>query len=73
MLWEAVLKHLGKINQGIAGLVLGVALVWAVYSFIEGRMTEGLLTLVAALVMVAFFGAVGVLVQIRDLLAEGRD
>ncbi len=28
MLWEAVLKHLGKINQVMAGLVLGVALVW---------------------------------------------
>ncbi|MCY3734876.1 MAG: hypothetical protein OXG13_00660 [Gemmatimonadaceae bacterium] len=73
MLWEAVVKHLGKINQGIAGLVLGVALVWAVHSLIEGRLTEGLLALVGALVLVVFFGAVGVLVQIRDLLAEGRD
>ena len=73
MLWEAVLKHLGKINQGIAGLVLGVAVARAVYSFIEGRVTEGLLTLVGALVLVAFFGMVGLLVQIRDLLAEGRD
>ena len=73
MLWEAVLKDLGKINQGIAGLVLGVALVWAVHSFIEGRLTEGLLALVGALVLVVLFGAVGVLVQIRDLLAEGRD
>lgn len=73
MLWEAVVKHLGKINQGIAGLVLGVALVWAVHSFIGGRLTEGLLALVGALVLVVFFGAVGVLVQIRDLLAEGRD
>ncbi len=36
-------------------------------------MTEGLLTLVGALVLVAFFGMVGLLVQIRDLLAEGRD
>lgn len=73
MLWEAVLKHLGKINQAIAGLVLGSALVWAVHSFIEGKMTEALFTLVGALIMVAFFGAVGVLVQIRDRLAEARD
>ncbi len=73
MLWKAVLKHLGKINQGIVGLVLGVSLVWAVHSFIEGRLAEGLLALVGVLVIVVFFGAVGVLVQIRDLLAEGRD
>ena len=35
MLWEAVVKHLGKINQGIAGLVLAVALVWAVHSLMK--------------------------------------
>ncbi|WP_425155019.1 hypothetical protein [Candidatus Palauibacter sp.] len=49
-------------------------MVWAVLSFRDGRVAEGLLTLLGAwLAVVVLCGAVGALVQIRDLLAESRD
>ena len=73
MIYRLLVGNLGKLNELAVGLIAGISVVWAVYSFTQGDVLGGVVAVVGGfMATILICGPVAVLLDIRDLLSEER-